>query len=198
MNEVITEKNYPVEGIWVWKSILGLLIALAVTGVYLLFFLTGAGGVKAIVGVIYNFGIYIIFAICYVIYAALRRNTFHYSIDSKFLNLQQGILNKQQRHIPYGVIQNVFVKQDLFDRVFGLASLSLENASMGAGSQQEGQAKIFGMTLGNKKQQRNEMVGFSGNKISIPGLKKQNAETLKGIVLQKMKENPVEDSQSGL
>ena len=42
------------------------------------------------------------------------------------------------------------------------------------------------------------MVGFSGNKVSIPGLTKANAEILKGIVLQKMKENPIEDSQSGL
>ena len=132
-----------------------------------------------------------------LVFAALRRITFHYALDSKFLNLQQGILNKTQRHIPYGVIQNVFVKQDLFDRLFGLASLTLENASMGAGSQ-EGLTKVFGITLSNKKQQRVEMVGFSGNKVSIPGLTKQNAETLKSIVLQKMKENPVEDSQSGL
>jgi hypothetical protein len=42
------------------------------------------------------------------------------------------------------------------------------------------------------------MVGFSGNKVNIPGLTKQNAEILKGIILQKMKENPIEDSQSGL
>ena len=195
MDGVITEQNYPVEGIWVLKSILGSLIALLVFGSFYLIRLRFGINDNDTNFYLIVFAIFIPF---YLVYSALRRATFHYSIDAKFLNLQQGILNKQQRHIPYGVIQNVFVKQDLFDRLFGLASLTLENASMGAGSQQEGQTKLFGLTLSNKKQQRVEMVGFSGNKVSIPGLTKQNAEVLKGIVLQKMKENPVEDSQSGL
>ena len=117
----------------------------------------------------------------------------------QFLTLRQGILSKQQRHIPYGVIQNLFVKQDLFNRVFGLASLTVENASQGAGAFTAPQEqKVFGLRVGNQRQQQVEMVGFSGNKVSIPGLTKQNAETLKEIVLQKMKENPIEDSQSGL
>jgi len=192
MNDVITEKNYPVEGIWVLKSIMGSIIAVLLFGSFYLF------GMNDDSKIISYLIIIAVFTPFYIVYAALRRATFHYVIDSKFLNLQQGILNRQQRHIPFGVIQNVFVKQDLFDRLFGLASLTLENASVGAGSQEEGQTKVFGMTLRNKQQQRVEMVGFSGNKVSIPGLAKQNAEVLKGIVLQKMKENPIEDSQSGL
>jgi len=191
MNEVITEKNYPVENAWILKSALSWLIIIIIFGALFLF---EANNIKNIS----NLVIYLFIGICSVIYAALRKNTFHYTFDAKFLNLQQGILNKQQRHIPYGVIQNIFVKQDLLDRLFGLASLTLENASVGAGSVPEGQVKAFGITLDNRKQQKAEMVGFSGNKVSIPGLSKQNAETLKGIVLQKMKENPIDDSQSGL
>ena len=107
-------------------------------------------------------------------------------------------MSKQERHIPYGVIQNIYVKQDLLDRLFGLASLAIENASQGAGSQDGNTTKIFGMTFSNQRRQQTEIVGFRGNKVSVPGLTKQNAEVLKGIVLQKMKENPIEDSQSGL
>lgn len=118
--------------------------------------------------------------------AILRRATFHYSIEDKFLTLRQGVFSKEQRHIPYGVIQTVFLKQDLFDRILGLASLSIEDASQGAGA------------LAAPRQQKVEMVGFSGNKVCIPGLTKAHAEILKGIILQKMKENPIEDSQSGL
>lgn len=191
MNEIITEKNYPVERVWVFKSILGSLLGFLILGPFYFFGIRDS-----------EIDFYMVFIIgfipFYILYAYLRKITFHYSIENQFLTLRQGILSKQQRHIPYGVIQNVFVKQDLFDRLFGLASLILENASMGAGSQQERQTKVFGMTLGSKKQERVEMVGFSGNKVSIPGLKKENAETLKGIVLQQMKENPIDDSQSGL
>ena len=126
----------------------------------------------------------IIFTISHLVVIILLRVTFHYSIEQQFLTLRQGILSKQQRHIPYGVIQNLFITQDLFDRIFGLASLTIENASQGAGA--------------FTAPQQMELVGFSGNRVSVPGLTKSNAEILKGIILQRMKENPIEDSQSGL
>ena len=191
MNEVITEKNYPIEGKWIFKSVWGSALVLLFLVPY--FFIEMATGRFS-----FYLIIYLAFVPVHIIIVLLQRANFHYSIEDKFLTLKQGILSKQQRHIPYGVIQNIFVKQDLFDRIFGLASLTVENASQGAGSQNAGTSKIFGMTVSNKKRESVEMVGFSGNKVSIPGLTKQNAEVLKGIVLQKMKENPIEDSQSGL
>ncbi len=88
--------------------------------------------------------------------------------------------------MPYGVIQNVFIKQDLFDRIFGLATLRIENASQAGGARDI------------RIRQGQENLGASGNKVNIPGLKKQNAEELKNLILKKIKENPIEDSQSGL
>jgi uncharacterized membrane protein YdbT with pleckstrin-like domain len=192
MEGIITEKNYPIQRLWVFKSILGSLFTLIFVVVY--FLISSrliSDDTEMNLFAIRIFGPYVIlalgFAIFYFIVTALRRANFHYFIEEKFLTLKQGILSKQQRHIPYGVIQNLFVKQDLFDRIFGLASLTIENASQGAG-----------VLAVPQRRQEIEMVGSSGNKVSIPGLTKQNAETLKEIVLQKMKENPVEDSQSGL
>ena len=199
MNGIITEKDYPIQGLWVLKSILGSLFVLIFFVLYFLIPSRRLGETRRDTEI--NFYVIIIvgFAIFHFIVTILRRANFHYSIEEKFLTLKQGILSKQQRHIPYGVIQNLFIKQDLFDRIFGLASLTIENASQGAGALAAPQKqRVFGMIIGNQRQQQMEMVGFSGNKVSIPGLTKMNAETLKGIVLQKMKENPIEDSQSGL
>lgn len=191
MNEVITERNYPIEGKWIFKSVWGPALVLLFLVPY--FFIEMATGRFSFYVIIY-----LAFVPIHIIIVSLQRANFHYSIEDKFMVLHQGILSKQQRNIPYGVIQNIFVKQDLFDRIFGLASLTVENASQGAGSQNAGTSKIFGMTVSNQKRQQGDTVGFSGNKISIPGLTKANAETLKSIVLTKMKENPIEDSQSGL
>ncbi len=179
MNKVITEQNYPVERIWILKSILGSIIAVVFLSPFILF---GSNDSEFSFYMIIYFGL-IPFRLIVTI---LQRANFRYSIEDKFMTLKQGVLSKQQRHIPYGVIQNLYVKQDLFDRLFALSSLTLENASVGDGN-----------PLGNNKKQV-EKVGFSGNKVSIPGLTKQNAEILKGIVLLKMKENPIDDSQSGL
>jgi len=196
MDEIITEKNYPVQGLWILKSIIGSLLSLIIL-VPLLWFSRFSESKDSEISL--YIPLIIIFAIFHFIVTILRRATFHYSIEGQFLTLKQGILSKQQRHIPYGVIQNLFVKQDLFDRIFGLASLAIENASQGAGAlAAPQQQKVFGLRIGNQQRQQVEMVGFYGNKVSIPGLTKANAEILKGIVLQKMKENPIEDSQSGL
>jgi uncharacterized membrane protein YdbT with pleckstrin-like domain len=184
MNEIITEKNYPVQKLWlVFRSIITFLFILVFL-VPPLFFAYKRGEISKD-GAIFYIILVIGATIFHFIVKVLERANFHYSIEEKFLTVKQGILSKRQRHIPYGVIQNLFVKQDLFDRILGFASLMIENASQGGGALED-------------SQQTSETIGFSGNRVSIPGLTKADAEILKGIILQKMKENPIEDSQSGL
>lgn len=193
MSEIITERNYPIEGLWIFKSVFGYIAALLISAYLLILFATKYGARIPVI-------LYIITPVFFfhLITNILRRATFHYAVEDKFLTLRQGILSKQQRHIPYGVIQNIFLKQDLLDRVFGLASLTIENASRGGGNLMFAPSKKFRWYFATRKKEPEMMPGFIGNKVDIPGLTKQNAEILKGIILQKMKENPIEDSQSGL
>ena len=172
----ITEKKYPITKLWIFKTP----IIIVLMNVVALFF-----------G--YYFP-YLVLALPIMLIAnPLIRANFHYSLEEKFLDVKQGVISKKHKNIPYGVIQNVFVKQDVFDRIFGLAHLKIENASLGGGKVKK--IKSFSLTSGSSN---SESVGASGNKINIPGLKKQNAEELKSLILQKIKENPIEDSQSGL
>ena len=191
MNPIISEKDYSVQGAWVFKSIVGSIIALIILGGL---WLTGDKNSKMESYLV----LIAIFTPIHFIIVMLQRANFHYAVEEQFLTLRQGVLSKQQRHVPYGVIQNIFAKQDLFDRIFGLASVTVENASQGAGTVPGETTKIFGMTVKAQQKQQDELVGFSGNKISIPGLTQADAETLKDVILNKMKENPIEDNQSGL
>ncbi|MCX5700098.1 MAG: PH domain-containing protein [Candidatus Omnitrophica bacterium] len=168
-NMVITERDYPITKLWMFKAP----IIIVLMNIVALFF-----------G--YYFP-YLVLALPVMLIAnPLIRNRFHYSLEEKFLIVRQGVISKKQRNLPYGVIQNVFLKQDLFDRIFGLATLRIENASQAGGARDI------------RMRQAQEGVGASGNKINIPGLKKQSAEELKNLILKKIKENPIEDSQSGL
>lgn len=172
-NTIATEKEYPITKLWIFKA------PIIITAISLVAIIFG-----------YYFPYLLIALPFYLIANPLIRANFHYSTEEKFFLVKQGVLSKKQRNLPYGVIQNVLVKQDLFDRVFGLASFSVENASQGGG-------KGFFSGLRSNKQQ-GETIGSSGNKVNIPGLRKKDAEALKLVLLQKMKENPIEDSQSGL
>ncbi|MFA5136722.1 MAG: PH domain-containing protein [Patescibacteria group bacterium] len=185
----ITEKKYPIQIRWVLKSLSGYILGLIFVAIIFL----DNDPVSAMIYLMF----FLFSAIFVFIQTVLRRQAFHYTVDDAFLKFEQGVLSKKQRHIPYGVVQNLFVKQDLYDRLFGLASLTIENASQGGGIDKK-QKKFFGMSLTSRKRQKNESVGFDANKVLIPGLNKGDAEVLKSIILQKMKDNPIDDNQSGL
>ncbi len=181
-NSVITERNYPITKLWIFKAPI-IVIVISIVGLF--------------------FGIwfpYLVIALPILLIAnPLIRANFHYSLDDKYFNVRQGVISKKQRNLPYGVIQNVFVKQGIFDRIFGLASLRVENASQsGGGSKERWWNKSYGSKSTAYGFGQQDGVGTSGNKVNIPGLKKANAEELKNLILQKIKENPIEDSQSGL
>lgn len=173
--EIVTEKNYPITKLWIFKAPI---IIIVISIVALLFG--------------YYFPYLVIVLPISLIANLLIRANFHYSTEDKFFVVKQGVFSKKQRNLPYGVIQNVLVKQDWFDRVFGLASFSVENASQGGGKGFFGGSKSF--RLSGTYQQQGEAVGSSGNKVNIPGLRKKDAEALKLILLQRMKENPIEES----
>ncbi len=181
----ISEKKYPIQFAWIIKSVIPYALVIA-------YFSLTASTFKDRYIDFSLYGIYIAFHIGYTV---LRRKSFQYTLSKKYLVIHQGVISKQQRNIPLGVIQNVYIKQDIIDRIFGLASLSLENASQSGKST----GKFGWLNKGNSSS-GGQAIGFDGNgsKVSIPGLKKYDAEALKQVVLQRMKENTTDATQSGL
>ena len=83
MNEIITEKNYPVQGLWVFKSILGSLLGLIILVSY--FWLSRFSESKDS-EISFYIPLIIIFAIFHFVVTILRRATFHYSIEGAIFN----------------------------------------------------------------------------------------------------------------
>lgn len=202
MNPVVTEAQYPVQKRLMLKSVFYfLLIMIYVSGQFinLIASMFGLSDNRTSIQnplaalFIFIFVLAISFFLPLLLYY-LQIISFHYALEEKFMVLHQGFFSKQQRNLPYGTIQNVLIKRGILDRILGLTTLSIENAAQGGGGR-----KFFGMTMRSTEQNRRyDMVGFSQNKVSIPGLNTVDAEALKALVLQKMKENPIEDNQSGL
>src|SRR5438045_1903778 len=107
MNGIITEQNYPVEKVWILKSLTGFIITILILTVFFIF-------TSFKDGIDLNVVFYLALVPINAFIIMLRRSNFHYAIEDKFITIKQGILSKQQRHIPYGVIQNIYVKQDIF------------------------------------------------------------------------------------
>lgn len=194
MDGIITEKNYPIRNIWLFKQFFVALIILPIY-FFFIFFSTGNGALFSSGLLVMFLAFILIFGLGLgvpIIIKIFQRSNFHYSFEDHYIALHQGIISKQNRNVPYGRIQGVFVNQGIFDRIFGLASLTFEDFSQGGRS-----AMNVDGYVGSGRSRR-EVLGFVGNKVHIPGLTKDDAEGLKEMILQKVKENPIEDSQSGL
>lgn len=192
MEKIITENEYPVESNWILKIPLNFLIFTIIISFFLSLFLIPMAMFLTEGWMIFLIVIGIVIftmvgiGILSMVVASLSKDNFHYSIEKEFMIFHQGIITKQQKNLPYGVIQDLIVSQDIADRFFGLASLSIENASFGGG-----QVYARGQAAG-------AWIGFVGNVATIPGLTKQSAEILKNILLSKMKEYPTTNNRSGL
>ncbi|MCA9372469.1 PH domain-containing protein [Candidatus Woesebacteria bacterium] len=183
--KIFSESDFPITKLWMFK------IAIVQAFSTIFFLILGIFSFQYILIA----GYVIVLVVPLSIFSNwLTRKYFHYKTEDDFLFIKQGILSKKQFHLPYAVVQHTIIKQDLFDRVFGLASLQIENAVQNSEayhlSRGEWASKSY--SIGQ------EFVGSAGGKISIPGLKIADAESLKDVILQKVKEHPLNDSSSGL
>jgi uncharacterized membrane protein YdbT with pleckstrin-like domain len=182
---VYSEVDFPITTLWIFK------ISIVQIPTTLIFMLIGIVSPRAL----FTAGIFVFFFHPISLMVNwLTRKYFMYRTEADFLFLKQGILSKKQYHLPYGVIQHVVVKQDLFDRLFGLASLLIENAVQSSQALHLQRGEWAHKSISTTP----EIVGSNGNKISIPGLRKTDAEALKTVILQKIKDHPLDDNASGL
>ncbi|MCX6789839.1 MAG: PH domain-containing protein [Candidatus Gribaldobacteria bacterium] len=197
MESIITEKKYPIRKKLILKSLSGANLLYWVLPILMMvgyFYWKSTGDAGAFLPfLIYSF-VFLAPLFLNIILFTLRLTTFHYSFDEQLLTIRQGIIAKQESFMPYEVFQDVLVKQDLFDRIFNLASLVIENATQQPrlSINEENRQEM------NKFIKAKGLLGSIGNKVIIAGLEKQDAEALKVIVLQKMKEHPTADIQAGL
>jgi uncharacterized membrane protein YdbT with pleckstrin-like domain len=196
MESIITEKNYPVRKIWIFKFFFGknILYYILPTLMIVAYFAWKKDTDLTFMPFFTSSLILISPLFLFVFFIILRVINFHYTFDEQWLTVRQGIIAKQTRSMPYEVFQNVLTQQDFFDRIFGTASLIIENAT------QLPRLDYRRERLETSKNilKAEGLIGAAGNKIIIPGLKKIEAEQLKGIVLRKMKEHPTADIQAGL
>lgn len=61
--------------------------------------------------------------------ALIRYISFRYKLGADEMVVRQGIITRNERHIPYARIQNIDLVQNPFHRIFGVAEVRLQTAS---------------------------------------------------------------------
>lgn len=212
MTAVITDKEYPIQNMWLVKKAVTSVLALIPIFLFLWFF-SFLGTVdrsvpkygKAMINGIVSDGIWLMVGVVVlmVVLLVLRRYTYHYSIEEKFLVADQGIIAKQKKYLPYGRIQHIIIKRDLIDKLLGLSSVAVENASQGGNPVNSNKyamvGGLAGVAMRKQLERQVEIIGFQGNKMGIPGLKQEDALKVQEALLQHVLTHLNEaDSGSGL
>lgn len=130
--ETFSSKTFPISGAWVF----GVFASALVTSFVFVFFL-GLFGLRAIDSVeALNAGtviiaiiIYIITYIATVIRALIWRQVFYFEFLPQFIVIKDGIISREEKHIPYHTIQDVSSRQSILDRMLGIANVRIENAA---------------------------------------------------------------------
>jgi membrane protein YdbS with pleckstrin-like domain len=75
-----------------------------------------------------------------VVHSVLWKNRFAFVFLPDFISIQQGVIGREEKSLPYNTIQDVTVRQGVWERLCGVASVYIQNAApsvtaMGGGRQ---------------------------------------------------------------
>lgn len=101
-----------------------------------------------------------IYPILKFLYEVAYFKTYFYDVREDFLIIRKGVFMPRETIIPYEKIQDIYVDQDLFDRIFNLYDVHVSTATI-----------------------------LSGKEAHIDGVNKKNAEAIRELILENVRKS---------
>lgn len=127
---VFSSVNYPIDGKWVLASLLGNLFGSAYITGLISVFLFGRDILSPALILPSLLGIFLVLYVLLFAYSLLWKATFSFELLPQFILMKDGVVMREEKHVPYRSVQNVLLKRTLAERIFGLCSVVIENAAM--------------------------------------------------------------------
>ena len=181
--EEVSTNTYPISGRWVLSKIItsffggiGFMIfapvALWVLGIQ--FSSTSSSGNLDLSWLLpYVPPFAVLYAIMLFISNLLWKNFFFFQFLPEYIVAKTGILQRQEKHVPYTTIQDVTLKQGIADRLFGIYNVMIENATQGGAAQP---VNVWSVLLTRGRSQ----TPFNG--VLIPGQTQDKAQKLTDVL----------------
>ncbi|MES2224639.1 MAG: PH domain-containing protein [Patescibacteria group bacterium] len=122
-----------------WKKFISNLVPILLGGIAL------GGGVFAILalnneqmasssnGIALVLAATVIIALLYIWYLTAYIREYYYSADQNFITIKKGVLAPSEIHVQYQKIQDVYVDQDILDRILGIYDVHIASATASSG-----------------------------------------------------------------
>ena len=136
----------------------GLFIILIIFGSsFIIPFLMGTYGAFTGFADFYILLVILVLAVIFLLvdlFQCLYYRYYFYDLTSEEIVIKKGVVSRREITLPYSKIQNVYVDQDVLDRIFRLYDVHLETAGLGSGMT----AHIDGVSEANMNKLRDMLV----------------------------------------
>ncbi|MBN2014000.1 MAG: PH domain-containing protein [Candidatus Altiarchaeota archaeon] len=158
--------KYPLKKAKILKKTIQTLMFLVPVAPFLLvgFFVSDAAVKGIILGVL--FMVLVLAALVYW-YQSVYFEKYFYDLTGEGLIIQKGVFSTKQTIVPLNKIQDIYLDQDIFDRIFGLWDLHISSATTVSGFE----AHIDGVSREDGMIMRNLLLGETVSKPSGEGIK---------------------------
>ncbi|MDO8554561.1 MAG: PH domain-containing protein [Candidatus Micrarchaeota archaeon] len=151
-----TIKQYPLDRKKIMKRFVSGMIIWTILAIIAGIFL---GSISMLLGIFTFLGIIIIFSVWTWIYENKYFQAYFYDVGESFLVIRKDWITPRETMLPYEKLQDVYMDQDLFDRMFGLWDVHVSTATM-----------------------------MSGMAAHIDGVNSENAQKIRELIMGKIKE----------
>ena len=163
-----TIEKYPLDRSKILKktlvALMGWLTILVICGLFVGLAASAAGGPTVALTALGILAIiFILIAILQYWYETQYFAKYFYDIRSDFLIIRKGVFAPRETTLPYNKLQDVYMDQDLFDRLFNLWDVHVSTATLMSGFE----AHIDGVKIANAEKLREMLLenirGTKGN-----------------------------------
>lgn len=140
LSQKISSETYPISSSWIWsafiKAIGTSLIVIFIFGIPALIRINDFNSVPWIIL------LFVIVFLYQTIWYSIWKKNYYFEFLPDYILLRTGVISKQENHLPYKSIQNVLNAQGVFDRMFGLSTVVIQNAAIQMVSSSQGQSIV--------------------------------------------------------
>lgn len=162
-----TIETYPLDRKKITKRFIGHIIGWLLLSLIISLSLFFGMRLDLAVFLILFFGLLLLCAAWQWFYEKKYFNSYFYDLDKNFLKIRKDWITPKEIILPYEKLQDVYVDQDLLDRIFGLWDVHVSTATMASGMEahidgvnQENATKIRETLLDKISKKKEKVTGY--------------------------------------
>jgi putative membrane protein len=134
LSEDVSSKSYPLSGAWLAQNLITYFFSALFISILITFYISGQstnldGSILGLSPIAAWFWIFVIIFACHIVWTFAWRSTYYFEFLPEYILMRSGIIARSEVHVPYRAVQDVLVTQGIIERMFGLATVNIQNAA---------------------------------------------------------------------